>query len=656
MKSQGILPASLMSSHRPADKISMAVFLALALVLFQLIAVPSSADAGQLLSYAELMRLPKDQRIVYIQGVRTILIELSKNPDAKFSDVEISNRSRLKAWLELIDSQMVTAEARDVSSSPKTCAQNRQCEAALRDCFLKNNTFVKWNSVAAVYECDLARPVSAFRSMSAMGDMDRVLDRVAKGPDPQFSKGVAPVIRLGRPDPAASSASATGAAQAAPAPRPSAAGEPEVIRVRPRAADAERLLLSSSVKKASQSIEEFAQAAARGRVRGLKCRSQNLPHTSTAESVGWASLPVCTDEQEKALEERFHAQQSPVQKALAEMPGPSPTLQLKPQALQPEPQPEAQPEQPPSPPVIQPVPAPNLLQARPLNEATREYGRKIPRSEIQPYLDRRENPDGICEQERSTLGDGKLVFVPTAPGEAHGYCMNESGYTRFQAGALDPDRLTSSTTSEASAPVRQPAQGPEPASSALLINQKFAACAPKPQTCQSRDTIRRSFYQGNLPCVFAGMVSELKNGNRRCQAVTEYKIGDKTLKCENGQTMCNPMLFGTILGSSPETPICVGRGQAVTEHCGKISNARDAELFLNRNVSGLQDKWDEFKRDLENTCKEGTVSAKFHCHECNLMQSRLFELHARVVKNPCETSVDDGIRSRIKDRSAPTAR
>lgn len=633
MKSQGILPASLMSSHFPADKKSMAVFLALAMVLFQLIAVPSSADAGQLLSYAELMRLPKDQRVFYIQGVRTILIELSKNPDAKFSDVEISNRSRLKAWLELIDSQMVTAEARDVSSSPKTCAQNRQCEAALRDCFLKNNTFVKWNSVAAAYECDLTRPVSAFRSMSAMGDMDRVLDRIAKGPDPQFSKGVAPVIRLGRPDPAASSASATGA----PAPRPS---------------DTERLLLSSSVKKASQSIEEFAQAAARGRVRGLKCRSQALPNTSTSESVGWASLPACTDEQEKALQERFHAQQSPVQKALAEMPGQSSTLQLKPQALL---KPEAQPEQQPAPPVIQPVPAPSLLQARPLNEATREYGRKIPRSEIQPYLDRRENPDKICEQERSTLGDGKLVFVPTAPGEAHGYCMNESGYTRFQAGEFDPDRLTSSTTSEASAPVTQPAQGPEPASSARL-NQKIAACAPKPQTCESRDTIRRSFYQGNLPCVFAGMVSELKNGNRRCQAVTEYKIGDKTLKCENGQTMCNPMLFGTILGSSPETPICVGRGQAVTEHCGKISNARDAELFLNRNVSGLQDKWDEFKRDLENTCKEGTVSAKFHCHECNLMQNRLFELHARVVKNPCETSVDDGIRSRIKDRSAPTAR
>lgn len=633
MKSQGILPASLMSSHFPADKKSMAVFLALAMVLFQLIAVPSSADAGQLLSYAELMRLPKDQRVFYIQGVRTILIELSKNPDAKFSDVEISNRSRLKAWLELIDSQMVTAEARDVSSSPKTCAQNRQCEAALRDCFLKNNTFVKWNSVAAAYECDLTRPVSAFRSMSAMGDMDRVLDRIAKGPDPQFSKGVAPVIRLGRPDPAVSSASVAGA----PAPRPS---------------DTERLLLSSSVKKASQSIEEFAQAAARGRVRGLKCRSQALPNTSTSESVGWASLPACTDEQEKALQERFHAQQSPVQKALAEMPGQSSTLQLKPQALL---KPEAQPEQQPAPPVIQPVPAPSLLQARPLNEATREFGRKIPRSEIQPYLDRRENPDKICEQERSTLGDGKLVFVPTAPGEAHGYCMNESGYTRFQAGEFDPDRLTSSTTSEASAPVTQPAQGPEPASSARL-NQKIAACAPKPQTCESRDTIRRSFYQGNLPCVFAGMVSELKNGNRRCQAVTEYKIGDKTLKCENGQTMCNPMLFGTILGSSPETPICVGRGQAVTEHCGKISNARDAELFLNRNVSGLQDKWDEFKRDLENTCKKGTVSAKFHCHECNLMQSRLFELHARVVKNPCETSVDDGIRSRIKDRSAPTAR
>ncbi len=628
----------------------MAVFLALATVLFQLIAVPSSADSGQLLSYAELMRLPRDQRTAYIQGVRNILIELSKNPDAKFSDVDPGKRSRLKAWLEFIDSQVIAADARESqeTGSPKTCSENRQCEVALRDCFLKKSSLVKWNASSGVYECDTSRPIGSLRAMSAMGDMDDVLRRIARGPDPQFSKEVAPVIRLGRPRPQVDSEPPRSSTAAAAVPLP---GEAEVIRVRPRA-DTNRALFGNS-RKSLESISGYAEEVARGRVSGLRCRSKFLPQASTAESRDWSALSECTEAQESKLQEKFESQRSPVLKALAEPPPSDAPPAAAPIAAAP-----AVAE-------ARPVSPGGALDSRPLTLAeTRprpEHGRKIMRSEIQPFIDRRENPDKVCEAERSTLGDGKLVFVPTAQGEAHGYCMTESNYERYKNGDFDPDR----TEQEAASP---PAGSRGLAASeragdatgavgrAWDLNSKFAACAPKPQTCESRETIRKLYYQGNLPCVFAGMVSSLANGNRRCQAVTEYKIGDKTLKCETGQTMCNPMLFGTVLGSNPETPICVGRGQAVTEQCGKISNARDAELFLNRNVSGLQDKWDEFKRGLENTCKEGSVSAKFHCHECNLMNQRLFELHARLVKNPCETGVDDGVRSRIKDRSAPTAR
>jgi hypothetical protein len=181
-------------------------------------------------------------------------------------------------------------------------------------------------------------------------------------------------------------------------------------------------------------------------------------------------------------------------------------------------------------------------------------------------------------------------------------------------------------------------------------------CAPKPETCESREKIRAIYDRGNLPCVFAGMISKLSNGNRRCEAVTDFKLGEKTFKCESGQTMCNPILFGTVFGSKPETPICVGRGQDVTVQCSKISRATDAEQFLNRNILGIQDKWNEFKRELETVCKVGTLSFKFHCQECNVMRLRLFELHARLVKNPCGTELEDVLKKRIKDRSAPAAR
>lgn len=613
----------------------MAAFLTLALVLFQFIAVPSSADAGQLLSYAELMRLPKDQRSAYIQGVRNILIELSKNPDAKFSDVEPGKRSRLRAWLEIVDSQMAQVDASEPSPAAKKCTENPECERALQNC-VGNQSIVRWNAASRTYECEKKHKHAKVHRISVIStnQVDSVIREIDIA-DPQFAP-----TRAATREPVGEVAPAQVISLTAPKPAPAF---DQSGQARP---------FFAAKPKSFSSITEYSKAAARGQVRGLKCRSKFLPQESSQESVGWESLPACSETQETALQDRFEAQLPPVLKILASDSQPPPEVAPVPApvpvaAVKPPPLVEAEPVAAQALPVPPPAPA----EVRSLRGASQEYGRKIARSEIQPFLDRRENPDKICEQERSVLGDGKLVFAQSAQSEAHGYCMTESGYERFKKGEFDPDR------SEASASEGQVVGGEAVVSGTQNpLNAKFAACAPKPQACESRDRIRRQYYQGNLPCVFAGMVSSLANGNRRCQAVTEYKIGDKTLKCDAGQTMCNPMLFGTVLGSNPETPICVGRGQAVTEHCGKISNARDAELFLNRNVSGLQDKWDEFKRGLEDTCKEGSVAAKFHCHECNLMKQRLFELHARLVKNPCETGVDEGVRTRIRDRSAPTAR
>lgn len=506
-------------------------------VLFQLIVFPMAAKAesattGRLLSYAELMRLPQDQRAVYIQGVREILIELSKNPDAKFSDVEAKNRSRLRAWLELVDSQVRFT----IAEPAKTCAENPQCAVTLKSCLEGTSSFVKWNASKSVYECDLNRPAKSLVPIGLNSDISDIGRRLGRNLDPQFS-----------------SSQQTVQVQTADSQESPPSKEMVQIRPSPKSNDIFSVLRG---KTPPRSVEELAQEVARGGVRikdVSRCRSMSLPRVSTAESKVWEeTLPECNQAEEQAIAKRYENTKSFWAPFLA------PTAEL------------------------------------------------IPEPAVAP-----------AGEEAS---EGVRVFPVAAPAVAN---------PRQLAGAVDL---------------------PSPS------NKKHSSCAPKPASCESRAAIRRVYYQGSLPCVFAGMVSKLANGNRRCEAVISYKVGEKSLRCANGQTMCNPMLFGTVLGSNPETAICVGRGQNVTEHCGKISNARDAELFLNRNISGIQEKWDEFKRDLENVCKDGTVSSKFHCHECNLMRQRLFELHARVVKNPCETGIDDGIRQRIKDRSAPTVR
>jgi hypothetical protein len=116
--------------------------------------------------------------------------------------------------------------------------------------------------------------------------------------------------------------------------------------------------------------------------------------------------------------------------------------------------------------------------------------------------------------------------------------------------------------------------------------------------------------------------------------------------------MCNPLLFGTV---SSATPICVGRGSDATLQCSKLSSPRDAEKFINRNAAGLLEKWDGFREALRNICDLDTASAKFHCAECNVMRSRVFEINARVLSRPCgsRSTGTDAIGGRIQNQSGP---
>ncbi len=616
-----------------------------------LISLPSLSygdvtEGSTLLSYSELMRLPQAKRVEYIEGVRAILVDLAKDPNARFSDSDPRARSKLKVWLEFIDRNFV----HEVVAASNLCLSNKFCETALRSCFDQEQGIV-WNDDLGIYKCNPAVKVGARSASngvsSAFAQVDerafsqyaqRISDprgsSQAEGPRPRPSFAIDP--------PAQASAAVQPLAQPAISIiRPSAPERLDSIRT-----SATMVMDSIGVPTKpkrpgaeARSIEDFVELLAQGKIKGKRysCRSKHQNRTymnDKGEAIDHSQLSECSDEDESKIQALYDRVSSPslllVRQATAVAPISVPSDAAVSEAIAPADRAEI------SVVTTRPVPA-----RSPIFET---FGRKIPRDEISKVLSEQKSPDVLCEQERSKLGDGKLVFVQIANDGSFGRCMSEANAKLFLNNEIS--RLSED---------EEVVVAPQQARVSTTPNYgKFASCAPKPESCGDRDAIRKAYFQGKLPCVFAGMISNLDGQNRRCQAVTEYKIGGETLKCDVGQAMCNPLLFGTVLGSSPAKAICVGRGQDVTNQCNKISSARDAELFINRNVTGLQEKWDEFKTSIESVCKSETISAKFHCQECNTMKSRLFELHARLVTNPCDTSMDEGVKSRIQNRMGPT--
>lgn len=625
----------------------------------------SQTTNDDLLSYSELMRLPQDKRVAYIEGVRKILVDLSKDPEARFSDSDPRARSKMKAWLEFLDQSFAIEAFADEAPAAKSpdvqlCLASNQCKSALRSCFDQGQGII-WQEEFGTYRCNPANKVgsksqSSGTSVFAPVQESAFLQYAASISDPRGktepSNGVSKPPPIADAVTAGSGANAGGAAIAIVRPvrliKPPAESSSPVSVLQAIGVPSSPKLPGSQAR----TIQEYVKLLAQGKINGKRytCRSKHLNESfrnDKGEIVDHSNFPECTEEQEgriQALFDRANAGRfslltdaspaaNPPEAVLA-APAPAPAVV--------------------APAAADPAPSATTFAVPPAAPAISVFGKRITRVEIQPYLDERKSPDEICEGERKDLGEGKLVFVPMAQDGSFGRCMSEENAKLFLAGGIErhPSDLIQ-PEQPARKPARKPADGAAAAAQSALL-AKFAACAPKIESCGDRDAIRKAYYQGNLPCVFAGMISNLDSKNRRCQAVTEYKVGNENLKCEAGQAMCNPLLFGTVLGSSPTRAICVGRGQNVTSQCGKLSNARDAELFINRNAIGLQEKWNEFKTSLESVCKSETVSAKFHCQECNTMKQRLFELHARLVGNPCETSLDQGIQTRIKNRTRST--
>ncbi len=282
---------------------------------------------------------------------------------------------------------------------------------------------------------------------------------------------------------------------------------------------------------------------------------------------------------------------------------------------------------PPSPsPTAAPVPAAPTDVNRPITEAERaRRQRNWPAGIFGPF-------SGM-EVQRGACGENDRIAHHD---EASGvwFCLTDEAQRKLQAGEIEIPQL-------------RPEQLP------------VDRCAPVPMVCEAKEQIRRQFWgtQG-VKCLIAGVVSELeavpgRPDDKRCKVPGEVAVGEKRLRCGTHQSICNPLLFGSV---NDQTPICMGRGHDVTARCSRVSTAHDAHRFLSRNTPGIQEAWDQLRTGLREVCEPTSVSGRFHCEECNIIRQRLFELNAKIVgrERACENADHlDRIRENLPLNATP---
>ncbi len=615
-------------------KLILSVYLLLSVVSVNR-ALAQESDIN-LLTYSELMQLPAEKRVQYIEDVQKMLTEISKSP-GRFSDSDPQSRSRLKVWLELMQTQINSAQAADDGIPRCEHEATGKCSTAMAKCDQKDFD-VKWDGKA--YVCDTSKKIVR----GNLNRQDSFVERQKGRNDPRVeansTKEVLPVQIGTTAVPEASVPTFTGGV-------------------------ATRGLVLNK-RAPSATIEDYVRVQSESG--SLPCRSVH----QSASPAGSRELPECTPAGEAAIKSAFEKQQSKIGAILSATAGESsaPSPSAKPLVAElaaavaapvPVAEPAAAAEAVTAPfasgtasfPVAPPVKIVALeIAGSPVKTTGKEISPEISQDEIRKLLLEKRHPEFLCIEEAKKAGTGKMNLVEFE-GTNRRYCMTEKGEQLYRSKKWRPkgvdDRLPSSR--EELAAISGKPKAPAPAATAL-------SCAPKPVVCPDPKVSKAQAFAGNQKCVFAGMLSKLDNRNRKCEAILEFKLSDATYKCDAGQAMCNPLLFGSV---SPTKPICVGRGQDATLQCSKLSSARDAEKFINRNTAGLQEKWDEFGRELKSLCKADTVSAKFHCAECNIMQMRIFEMNARAIASakgdPCSPASigTDAVGARIKSRSITPA-
>ncbi|MBK7892614.1 MAG: hypothetical protein IPJ84_17735 [Bdellovibrionales bacterium] len=328
----------------------------------------------------------------------------------------------------------------------------------------------------------------------------------------------------------------------------------------------------------SKDITEFVRLAIERNQPVVRCRSKhqqiNIPNAND-----W---PDCTEAQEQKIEAAFKKAQ-PQRPLLVprappeESEWPVATLLIKEAPLDSKPialavEPQKEPSQEP----VKPLPPPGIE-------------KRVTAAEIEAALGKGLEQNSVCSKGYRLQG----VFKEGEENEF--YCMTDAAAAKIERAKSKP-----------------------------IKSVRHRVRCEVPQTaCGDPSKDREQIFQGKLPCVIAGMISQLDSRNRRCQPV--MSAGDS--KCsEQGQSICYPLLFGARPDGSP---VCVGRGQSVTKQCAELSSTLDVNRYLASAPAGVQERWDEFKRSLSSLCQTGTVQARFHCAECNVMRQRLAEIHAR---------------------------
>ncbi len=588
-----------------------------------------AGEAVELLSYTELSALPLEKRIQYVEGVREILMDLSRNKNGRFSDSNPEARSRLKAWLDSLDSIFPEAKAQSMK-----CGANAACSIAFNKCFGDYTRGVKWNpgddSRPGHYECGAKLDGSVASSKIPTSVI------LQQTEDPQFStvaqtrgfmrlkppgsdiktkvslptgessdtypveppgevqstalSGI-PLVIPGKAGPSGEASETVAAAAPPPKPRRTASEFIGQFTGRPPKAAKEAFI---------PSLDTLAKYLGTNAIDAEVHKCLSKERTMSA-GPGTENFPACSDSKEALIAAQFaeYRKRSPFGDAPSNPEPAKPAIVIK----------------------------PAVATTSPVTPA------RVPDSESLA-------PNETAIKIQLPIGDVEEQ-------EAKARRPLEAQKETPQVGAQDAPEAV------AAKPAAKPSDKSTNALAARL-KSKYT-CAPTPETCDDPEKSRSQIFQGNLPCVFAGMVSDLDSKNRRCQAVTSFEVGEHKLSCASGQTMCNPLLFGTV---NATTPICIGRGQNATVQCSKLSAPRDAERFLNRNIAGLQDKWDDFREKFKKVCEPGTIQAKFHCVECNVMRLRLFELHARILSSPCgsRTTGESAVDARIRIRSAPSTK
>lgn len=221
-------------------------------------------------------------------------------------------------------------------------------------------------------------------------------------------------------------------------------------------------------------------------------------------------------------------------------------------------------------------------------------------------------------------------------------------YRRGCAGRCVPDENTNTLSGED--PVEKGKRDPrglesrgrsgDPSNSNKSKEKKEDVMKCMPVKCDPEDSelrfrVKSDFNQrviekSDKRCINGGMIGQYNiEGNKKCRAIRQKRIGSFNLTCSASQTMCNPMLYG-LANENPPKALCVPIAVEVTKACHEVGSIENAQKFWQRSdlvTEDLEEQWDNLRAAIEKDLCSEKRSAEYHCQECFYIYKRLSELN-----------------------------